>query len=146
MPECLSCAMLADPVEQRDRLVMDGAYWSIRHAYPVKYLGWFVIVLKRHCEAMHDLLSEESTELANLQHRLIRAINLVLQPEREYVGVFHEKRGFNHVHVHVIAKPEDLPSELTGSRIFSTLKDATPNTSPQGQDIAALCFHIRSKM
>ena len=38
-----------------------------------------------------------------------------------------EGKGFQHVHVHVVGKPRDLPAELKGPRIFALL-------TPEGEE------------
>jgi len=35
--------------------VHEGRFWLVEHAYPCSLLGWLVIVLKGHAEALHDL-------------------------------------------------------------------------------------------
>jgi hypothetical protein len=50
--ECLTCK--SNSGEQRispGPTIYEGEYWFVEHAYPVKRLGWLVIVLKRHEEA-----------------------------------------------------------------------------------------------
>jgi diadenosine tetraphosphate (Ap4A) HIT family hydrolase len=39
--------------------IFNGKYWLVEHAYPSNLVGWLVIVLKRHCEKLHDLEKEE---------------------------------------------------------------------------------------
>ena len=43
--------------------IFEGQSWLVEHAYPVKTIGWIVIVLKRHAEALHELTIEEFIEL-----------------------------------------------------------------------------------
>ncbi len=40
----------------------------VDHAYPTSHLGWLVIVLKRHVEALHELRKEEFVELAEIEY------------------------------------------------------------------------------
>ena len=35
--------------------IYSGQYWLVEHAYPSDLVGWLVIVLKRHCEKLHEL-------------------------------------------------------------------------------------------
>src|SRR5512135_1177493 len=70
--ECWTCR--SNSGEQRispGPTIFEGKYWFVEHAYPVKVLGWLVIVLKRHAEALHELAAEEFTELAQIQARVI---------------------------------------------------------------------------
>src|SRR5690348_12644608 len=43
--------------------IFEGNYWLVEDTYPIKILGWLVIVLKRHAEALHELTAEEFIEL-----------------------------------------------------------------------------------
>ncbi len=54
--------------------IFEGKYWLVEHAYPVKIIGWLVIVLKRHTEALHELTIEEFAELAQIQAKLIMSL------------------------------------------------------------------------
>ena len=54
--------------------IFEGEYWLVEHAYPVKTIGWLVIVLKRHAEALHELTPEEFAELAQIQARLTHLV------------------------------------------------------------------------
>ncbi|MGO8946882.1 MAG: hypothetical protein ACLQUY_04295 [Ktedonobacterales bacterium] len=46
----------------------EGTHWVVDHAYPTSHLGWLVIVLKRHVEALHELRKEEFVELAEIEY------------------------------------------------------------------------------
>ena len=45
------------------------------HAYPVKIIGWLVIVLKCHAEALQELTLEEFAELAQIQAKAVHALH-----------------------------------------------------------------------
>ena len=66
--------------------IFEGKYWLVEHAYPVKVIGWIVIVLKRDAEALHELTAEEFAELAQIQARLIPLLHTELHSEKEYVS------------------------------------------------------------
>jgi diadenosine tetraphosphate (Ap4A) HIT family hydrolase len=58
--ECLTCE--SNTGEKRispGPTIYEGNYWLVEHAYPVKTIGWLVIVLKRHAEALHELTPED---------------------------------------------------------------------------------------
>src|ERR1044071_5627114 len=102
--------------------IFEGKYWLVEHAYPVKTIGWLVIVLKRHAEALHELTTEEFAELAQIQARLIPLLYEDLHSEKEYVVCYAEQEHFHHIHFHVFAKPHDLADELKGGSSFALLK------------------------
>lgn len=46
----------------------------------------------------------------------------VLECEKEYVSCYAEMEHFRHIHVHVFAKPHDLPEEWKGGKSFACSK------------------------
>ncbi len=64
--------------------------------------------------------------------------------EKEYMMCFAEGEGFQHVHIHIVPKPTDLPAELKGPRIFARLavdKEQAIST----QEIIAFCEEFTRK-
>lgn len=121
--ECLSCrSILGEKRISPGPLIYEGTYWLVDHAYPTSHLGWLVIVLKRHAEALHELSREEFGELAEIQYRLAQVMSRDPDIEKEYMACFSEAPGFNHVHVHFVPRPKNLPAELMGQGIFALLK------------------------
>jgi diadenosine tetraphosphate (Ap4A) HIT family hydrolase len=143
--ECLTCR--SNTGEKRispGPTIFEGRYWLVEHAYPVRIIGWIVIVLKRHAEALHELSVEEFTELAQIQARLIPLMHAELRCEKEYVVCYAEMEHFRHIHFHVFAKPADLPDELRGGGSFKLLKVTPKEAVPPG-GIIALCELLRDK-
>lgn len=99
--------------------IYETDYWIIEHLHPTSIEGWLVVVLSRHCGALHQLTEEEFTELSQLLRILSQALHEILKTEKEYVVQFAEGDGFNHVHFHVIARLPDWPESLKGARVFS---------------------------
>jgi diadenosine tetraphosphate (Ap4A) HIT family hydrolase len=124
--------------------IFEGKYWLVEHAYPVKMIGWTVIALKRHAEALHELAVEEFLELAEIQSRLTRLLHESLNCEKEYVVCYAEMEHFHHIHFHVFAKPANLPDELKGGRSFGLLK-VTPEEAVPPNEIIAFCELLRDK-
>ena len=124
--------------------IFEGKYWFVEHAYPVKVIGWIVIVLKRHAEALHELTTEEFTELAQIQAKLIPLLHEELRCEKEYISCYAEMEHFRHIHIHVFAKPANLPDELRGGKSFALLKVSTEEAvSPV--EVTAFCEYIKQK-
>lgn len=124
--------------------IFEGQYWLVEHAYPVKTIGWLVIVLKRHAEALHELTTEEFTELAQIQARLIPLLHEELNCEKEYVSCYAETEHFYHIHFHVFGKPPGLPDELKGGRSFALLKVTDEEAILQGE-VIAFCELLKDK-
>jgi diadenosine tetraphosphate (Ap4A) HIT family hydrolase len=124
--------------------IFEGTYWLVEHAYPVKTIGWLVIVLKRHAEALHDLTSEEFAELAQIQARLTKILFEELHSEKEYVSCYAEMEHFRHIHFHVFAKPFHLPDELKGGNSFALLK-ATPEETVPANKLIEFCELVKGR-
>ena len=120
-----------------------GDYWLIEHAYPCRMIGWLVIVLKRHAEALHDLTREENAELGELQALAVQTLHKSLGSAKEYVACFAEKEGFQHIHFHIVAKPHDLPDEFKATKIFAMINVTEAEALPP-EEIAAFCEELRS--
>ena len=124
--------------------IFEGEYWFVEHAYPVKVIGWLVIVLKRHAQALHELTAEEFAELAQIQAKLIPLLHEELHCEKEYISCYAEMEHFRHIHFHVFARPADFPNELKGGRSFALLK-VTPEEAVPPSIIISLCELLRDQ-
>ena len=139
---CLTC--LSNTGERRispGQTIYQGRHWLIEHAYPCGLVGWLVIVLRRHAEAMHELAPDEWAELGSLQQKAATLLHSGLQCEKEYVMGIADVPGFTHVHFHVIAKPRDLNAELVGTRIFAMLK-VGPEEAVPPETVAEFCDQL----
>ena len=143
--ECLTCK--SNSGEQRispGSTIYEGEYWLVEHAYPVKRVGWIVIVLKRHAEALHDLSAEEFTELGGLLSRTTHFLSEELHNQKEYISCYGEAEGFAHIHFHVFAKPTDLPEDLKGGKSFNLLKVSREEAVPPAE-IISFCKLLQDK-
>lgn len=140
---CLSCASLRGEITlSPGGVVYKGKYWQVEHAYPVAIKGWFVIILRRHTAALHDLLPAEWNELSRIQRALVSALREIMHCEKEYIACFAEQRGFRHIHWHIIARPRSLPLAVRGLRVFSLIKIDKGEAVP-AHDIEAVCEQLR---
>lgn len=124
--------------------IFEGEYWLVEHAYPIKLIGWLVIVLKRHAEALHELTVVEFAELAQIQAKLIPMLHEELHSEKEYVSCYAEMEGFQHIHFHILAKPVNFPDELKGGRSFALLKVTAAEAIPKSE-VVSFCEMLREK-
>ncbi|HSB01525.1 MAG TPA: hypothetical protein VLE49_12815 [Anaerolineales bacterium] len=124
--------------------IFEGEYWLVEHAYPVKTIGWLVIVLKRHAEALHELTAEEFAELGQIQSKLIPLLHEELRCEKEYISCYAEREHFRHIHLHIFARPFDLPDELKGGHSFAFLK-VTPEAAVPPNEIILFCELLKNK-
>ena len=123
MSSCYSC--LSNTGENRispGMPIYEGNYWIVEHAYPSGLLGWIVIVLKRHCEELHNLEKDEWKELSEIQYRLLKSLKKELDISKEYIACFAEIEGFKHIHLHVIPKTNAYDEDNKGTKAFQYLK------------------------
>ena len=131
---CLSCRALQGLISLSIApTILETPYWSIVHAHPTSIRGWLVLVVRRHCAALHDLTPEESASLGRLIPLACQALHATLQTQKEYVIQFAEAEGFDHVHFHIIACLPDWPASQRGTNVFSQLGDQVQN--PLSSDV-----------
>jgi diadenosine tetraphosphate (Ap4A) HIT family hydrolase len=121
--ECLSCLGLAGtPRISPGPPIYVGTYWQVEHAYPCAIVGWLVVVLRRHAEALHELTSEEFAELGSVLELSVRAVHGAHGTAKEYAACYAEARGFEHIHFHVVPRAHDVPEQHMGAASFELLR------------------------
>lgn len=142
---CYSCKSISG--EKRlspGPTIYEGKYWYLEHAYPCALKGWLVLVLKRHAEALDELNKDEFSELGRLQEKTIKILKQEMNCEKEYVMCLAENENFRNIHVHIIAKPDNLPVELAGAKIFVMLKPEKKEPIP-AEEIKCFCERLRER-
>jgi diadenosine tetraphosphate (Ap4A) HIT family hydrolase len=120
--ECQSCQAIQGLISLTNTpRVFDTAHWAIEHIYPTSIKGWLVLIIKRHCRAIHDLTKVEAEELGKLLPLVCQALHVVMKTECEYVMQLAEGEGFHHVHFHIIARMPEWPDKLRGRRVFDSV-------------------------
>lgn len=121
---CRTCEMTA----RRDRgdappwdSIIRTPHWDVVHAYDTSHEGWLVLVLRRHIHALAEMTDEEAAELGPLVRDVSVALERVLGVPRTYAVQLAEHPLHPHVHVHLIARPDDLPKHHRGPGIFALL-------------------------
>jgi diadenosine tetraphosphate (Ap4A) HIT family hydrolase len=121
-PDCYSCQAL-----QGLRLLTNtprlytGRFWVVEHAFPTAVRGWLVLVLKRHCRALHQLTDVEFDEFRQILSCAVQALHAELGSEKEYVMQFAESPAFEHVHFHVVPRLPEWPADWRGPNVFQAL-------------------------
>ncbi len=126
-------------------IIYEGEHWMVEHAYPTRLVGWLVLVLKRHAEALHELSTGEFEELARLQALVARALAAETGCVKEYAMCFAEAEHFRHVHVHLVPRAPDLPEEFRGGRIFGLLNVDEREAVPAAE-VTAFCEAIARRL
>ena len=143
---CYSCEALRgerhiSPTEH----IYYGRYWIVDHAWPSALVGWVVLVLRRHAAALHELTADEFAEMGELLARTVRALHMETGCAKEYLACFAEADHFQHVHIHVVPRANDLPHELHGQHIFALLNPTDDALAPVA-DVQAFCTRMRAAM
>lgn len=125
--------------------VHEGRHWVVEHAYPSSLLGWLVIVLRRHAEALHELSREEGEELGALQWAVSKALAAETSCMKEYSAFFAEAPGFQHVHVHMVPRSTDLSPDLRGGQVFAFLR-VPEGEAVAKEEIADFCSRASAEM
>ena len=141
--QCLTCP--SNSGERRispGETVHKGRFWVVEHAYPSGLLGWLVIVLRRHAEALHELTTAEMDELATVQRAVVEAIHAETECEKEYLMCLSEAPGFRHLHIHVVPRDPDLRSDRRGRAVFGFLRPTDEELVSEAT-VAAFCDRMR---
>jgi diadenosine tetraphosphate (Ap4A) HIT family hydrolase len=122
MDSCPECRALADPATDA---ILRTARFAV---HPVigggAVPGWLVVAPLRHVEAVDLLDPAEQAELGPLLARAGAALRAATPAAKLYVNVFAEV--VPHLHVHLIARPPELPPERRGAKLFLDPARADP--------------------
>lgn len=130
-PQCQSCRAIRGEISLTNApRILETPLWIVEHGHPTEILGWLVLVLNRHCPAIHDLTADELVAFGDVLGRVSHALHAVLGTEKEYVVQFAEAEGHAHVHFHVIARLPDWPDARKGIRVFSANGSKAANPLP----------------
>ncbi len=148
MTVCLSCQRLAARDQGRAALwdnIYRGEFWDVVHAYNSSYLGWLVLVLRRHAEAIDDLTEVEAHELGALLRRVSLALKRHLRCQKTYVMQFAESADHPHVHFHVVAR---MPKQAPEDRAYRILRHlgAPPEQRCAEEELNQLACGIRATL
>jgi diadenosine tetraphosphate (Ap4A) HIT family hydrolase len=109
MNTCLICETLAGKRRTPGGVIYEDDYWWIDHTLPPIFLpGKLIIKLKRHCENLAELNTDEARTLGILIQQVSQALQEVTGAEKTHVASHGE--GIQHVHFLITPRTEDLPA------------------------------------
>ena len=124
MSTCLSCKL----IRQRDSGAAppwDSIYrsdcWDLVHAYNTSLLGWMVLIVRRHIEALDEMTPSEATELGALLRQVSQALKQQPGCQKTYVMQFAESADHPHVHFHIVPRWADQAPEDLAYRVMRRL-------------------------
>ena len=103
---------------------------------------------RKFAQSFHPLTAEEAAGLGPLIQRASAALTAELGCPKVYVCLFTEAANAPHVHVHLIARPPDLPRERRGPGIFDYLREAVHSGQNQADvgEAEKLAVAIRARL
>lgn len=119
--DCFTCRSEGDLLPPlRERILLTD-HWRVAHAVGSAMPGWLVVVPRVHPRSITELAAEALAGLGPVLHVVSSALQEVTGCVRTYLASFGEAPGFPHLHVHVVPRLEDHPSEWTGPAVFGAL-------------------------
>ncbi|MDQ3821793.1 MAG: HIT family protein [Actinomycetota bacterium] len=114
MPPCRSCRLEADvdALPVWERAYLDGD-WRLAHA-SASLAGYMVLSPRRHVVSLDELTAREAAALGPLLAATTGALRAVVGCSKTYVMLFAEKRGWAHVHFHVVPRMPDFGEDQIG--------------------------------
>jgi diadenosine tetraphosphate (Ap4A) HIT family hydrolase len=119
VPGCFSCEHNASANLQAHERIYDDGLWRVAHSFNSTWLGWLVLVLRRHAGSVGALTPDEAEVFGWLVPALSRALEAELDVPKAYVLFLAEQEGFEHLHVHVVARP---PEHARGMKVFHLIQ------------------------
>ena len=116
MAPCSECDLAAGGSALDVAPLRRGPFLVHARPEPPPVPGWMVVAPTRHVEQVDELTAEELLALGPLLGQVAAALRSCTPTAKVYVSVFAEVLA--HLHVHVIARPPGLASEMLGPRIF----------------------------
>lgn len=107
MEKCLSCDTVSGRFQPPGGVVYENDYWLVvLRAKPLRNPCYPFIILKRHCEHVHELSAEEAASLGQTMKLTAQAVMKVIKPAKIHFGLYAEE--VKHLHVHVFPRMPDM--------------------------------------
>ncbi len=124
MSACESCQL----IRRRDKgeappwdSIYRSEHWDLAHAYNTSYLGWLVLIARRHIKALDETTSAEATELGELLREVSLALKQQTGCQKTYIMQFAESKDHPHVHFHIVPRWADQSPEDLAYRVMRRL-------------------------
>ncbi|MEZ4519634.1 MAG: HIT family protein [Chloroflexota bacterium] len=90
-------------------VVYEDDHWLVvLRSRPPLVPGQGFIILKRHCERLNELTSDEATGLGSVMQLTDLALDRTLKPEKVHFGLYAE--GVRHLHIHFTPRTSSMPA------------------------------------
>lgn len=117
--ECLVCAEVSDRVPIPGGHLEDSEFVTVFHSPIVKpavdvFMGYLFVVSKRHAPGFADLNSAEAAAVGLAIARWSRALEMA---GAERVYVLRLGHGVDHLHVHLVPRWPETPSDVPWTQV-----------------------------
>ena len=117
MPACNVCAEVEGRLSPPGGPIYDDGYWLVsHHTGPYTDPGELIVKLRRHCESLAELTTEEAAALGPVLRSAVAAIERVVKPERVYVASYGER--VRHLHFFLLPRTTALPAGHVTSDLY----------------------------
>jgi len=103
-----------DPILRTD-------HWDLAHAFDSSHLGWLIMITRAHRASLADLTDAEAEEFGPLTRAVSAASRDVTGCTKTCLAQFAEHPDHQHVHVHVVARTDELDPNHRGPFVFAEL-------------------------
>lgn len=112
MAGCISCNTVSGEFQPPGGIVFEDEYWLIAlRKSPLRSPCYAFIILKRHCEYVHELTPAEAISLGETMRLSALVMTEVLKPAKIHFGLYAEE--VKHLHVHVFPR---MPNMVAGNK------------------------------
>ena len=143
---CMTCELSAARDEPDhpdwDRIIRTE-HWDLAHAFDSSHLGWLVLITRTHRSSIADLTDLEAAEIGPLTKAVSVALRDVTGCSKTYLAQFAEHPAHQHVHIHVVARTDDLNPNHRGPFVFAELGAAEEARVPEA-DLDQLAHDLRA--
>ena len=106
---CVSCRTVRGEIHPPGGILYENEHWMMfLRSRPPLVAGQGFIVLKRHCENVAELTTDEQALLGVIMTKTAQAMMAVLKPEKMHFGLHAER--VKHIHMHITPRTAELPA------------------------------------
>ena len=107
-PVCQSCNTVLGFVPPPGGIIYENNHWIVFLGAGSLSVPQGYIVLRRHCEEMSELTTEESCTLGTVMRSTTQVFRNVLKPARVHLALYAEV--VRHIHWHVVPRLPNMPA------------------------------------
>lgn len=118
MTSCISCETVSGAFQPPGGIIYENEYWIIAlRKEPLRSPCYAFIILKRHCEHVHQLTADEAVSMGETMRLVAQVMDTVLQPAKIHFGLYAEE--VKHLHIHAFPRmPEMIPGNKPNRQIL----------------------------